>query len=314
MIRTCLVVNPRSAGGATASRVAGLERAAREELGQVEVRLTEGPGHATELTSRALAEGFGRVIAVGGDGTANEVVNGFFAGDRPLAPAASFALVHAGTGGDLVKTLRVPRDPREAFRKIARHEPLPTDVLHHTLRGHDGGVVERLGINVTGFGINGAVVETANRSRKRLGGRVTFAAASVRAFARYVPAPVRITWTGPAGESGSWERELLAGFVANGQYCGGGMWVGKGGSMHDGVADLLLVPRLPLHRAISGSPRLFSGTLENVKEVSRNRACAVSAFADPARRVLIDIDGEQPGLLPMDVRVLPKVLLVSSFR
>ncbi|MCA9568246.1 MAG: hypothetical protein KC656_10400 [Myxococcales bacterium] len=314
MTRTCLIVNPRSGGGSTERRLEELRAAAAAELGPVELLTTRGPGDATDLTRRALAEGFGRLIAVGGDGTANEVVNGFFDGDLALAPAASFALVHAGTGGDLVKTLRVPSDPREAFRGIGRRSPVPTDVLHHRFAGHDGSPTERIGINVTGFGLNGKVVERANRSSKRFGGRLTFLGATIASIASYRPVPVAISWMGPDGDEGRWEGPLSSAFVANGEYCGGGMWVGRGGSMHDGCADLTLLPPLPLHRMISGGPRLFSGTIENVKEVSRNLIVRMDAVVASGNSVLIDIDGEQPGLLPITIRVLPKALLVTSFR
>jgi diacylglycerol kinase family enzyme len=252
------------------------------------------------------------VVAVGGDGTANEVVNGLFDGDRPTRPDVVFGLVPAGTGGDLARTLRVPRDPRAAFRQILALPPVACDVLSVTCTRADGGPVHRIGVNVTGFGLNGEVVARANRSAKRFGGRLTFLSATVAAFARYRPPRVTVRFTAGDGAHGEWSGPLSSAFVANAQYCGGGMWVGRGGSLRDGLAELTLVPEMSMHRAILQGPRLFSGTLGSVKEVSRNTVSTVDAIAEEATPVLVDVDGEQPGLLPASIRVLRKVLLIAG--
>ncbi len=312
MSATWVIVNPRSGGGGTERRLAALRDAAVRALGPVEWRVTERPRHATALAAEACRAGAARVIAVGGDGTANEVVNGMFDGERPLRDDVVFGLVSAGTGGDLARTLEVPRDQAEAFARVRERAPVACDVLAVQCTGEDGAPVHRIGVNVTGFGLNGEVVARANRSAKRFGGRVTFLAATVASFVRYRPPLVGVRWVGADGASGAWEGRLSSAFVANAQYCGGGMWVGRGGSMRDGLADLLLVPELPPLRAIVQGPRLFSGTLGDVKEVSRSSVFRVEAIAVDGNRVLVDVDGEQPGLLPLSVRVLPKTLLIAG--
>lgn len=312
MIRTCLIANPRSGAGGTGRRLDALRRAADAELGaDWELWQTEGPGHASELARRAALAGFGRVVAVGGDGTASEVVDGLFDDDRPVRPVV-FGLVHAGTGGDLRKTLNVPADPREALAVLRTAAPRPTDVLWTSLVGPDGARRVRRCINVAGFGMNGEVVERANRSSKRWGGRWTFLEATARTVATYRPSPVRISWEDADGGQGEWVGPLASAFVANGQYCGGGMWVGRGGSMQDGLADLTILPELPLLRMILGTPRLFRGTIENVKGVSRHRVRRIAAIAEGESEIRVDIDGEQPGVLPIEMRVLPGALDVAA--
>lgn len=306
-----VILNPRSAGGGTERRIRELRAAAEQALGRFELRITEGPGHATALAREAARAGAARVIAVGGDGTANEVVNGLFDGEAPIRPDVVLGLVPAGTGGDLARTLRAPRDPRAAFERIRSLAPVACDVLSVNCSDPDGRPVHRIGVNVTGFGLNGEVVARANRSAKRFGGRVTFLAATAAAFARYRPPRVTVRWTGGDGARGEWTGALSSAFVANAQYCGGGMWVGRGGSMRDGLAELTLVPEMRVLRAILQGPRLFSGTLGDVKEVSRNTVSSLDAFAVEGIPVLVDVDGEQPGLLPVSVRVLRKALLIA---
>jgi diacylglycerol kinase (ATP) len=309
---TWVIVNPKSGGGGTEIRLAALQTAATRVFGAVSWRVTAHPGHATDLAREACAAGATRIVAVGGDGTANEVVNGLFDGERPLRPSVVFGLVSSGTGGDLARTLRIPRDPEEAFQRVRDLPPVACDVLSVTCTAPDGSAVRRLGINVVGFGLNGEVVARANRSSKRFGGRVTFLAATIASFLEYRPPRVQVRWTDDRGGTGTWEGRLSTVFVANAQYCGGGMWVGRGGSMHDGAADLLVVPELPILRAIIQGRRLFSGTLGDVKEVSRTRVVQVEALADSETQVRMDVDGEQPGLLPVSIDVLRKVLLIAG--
>lgn len=306
--RYALIANPRSAGGRTGARLGEITQAA-SVLGDFEVLLTEGVGHATVLAREAVDRGFDRIIAVGGDGTLNEVVCGLFDGKKLRRDGIGFSIISAGTGGDFIKSLGLPTDPHEAFRALAIAKPRPIDVLHLSFTGHDGSTVERIGVNVTGFGVNGEVVERANRSSKRWGGRATFLAATVQSIRSYTPERVRVSFSGPGGD-GEWEGDLSAGFIANGHFCGGGMWVGRGGLLDDGLAELTLVPALPAPRMLLGVPRLLTGQLERVKGVSRNQVHTVSVHAEKTMKVRIDVDGEQPGFLPIQASVLHKSVLV----
>ncbi|MFT4622901.1 MAG: diacylglycerol kinase (ATP), partial [Myxococcota bacterium] len=174
----CFVVNPRSAGGRTAARLNELEREVARRFSNATVQLTRGPGDAEARARDAVRDGASVVVAVGGDGTASEVVNGL-AG----APSATvFAVLPAGTGCDLVRTLEMPRDLGACLDVIASAPARPVDVVE-VQATTPGGVVKRRCINVAGFGVNGEVVARANRSRKLLGGKLTFLLSTARAMA-----------------------------------------------------------------------------------------------------------------------------------
>ena len=113
------------------------------------------------------------------------------------------------------------------------------------------------------------------------------------------------------GEGLEWRGALTSAFVANGGYCGGGMWVGRGGDLSDGLVEVTLVPDLPTHRAILATPHLYRGTASNVKEVSSAKISKLEAEALDGAIVLLDLDGEQPGRLPVSVDVIPRTLLVA---
>jgi diacylglycerol kinase family enzyme len=308
---TVFIVNPRSAGGATASRLPELRKAADGVLTQVRFLETKAQGHASELARQAVNDGAGCVVAVGGDGTANEVVNGLFEERRPISDDVIFGVVPAGTGSDLIKTLGIPKDLEGALSVLATGEIRKSDVmLAQVTDPRNGALVARVGINVIGVGMAGDVVRRANLSSKRFGGTATFLGATLRSMVRYRPPTVRLTWDGP--EPGSWVGQLANGWLANGQFCGGGMWVGRGASMQDGLMDLTIIPDLPTIRMIAASPRLFLGTMAKTKGVLTCRVRSLRADHVEGDAALVDVDGEQPGILPGNVEVLPKTLHVCG--
>jgi len=311
--RLCLIANPRSAAGATGRQLPAIERAADQSFAHWELRTTQAMGHATELARQAVDDGFDVVVAVGGDGTANEVVNGLFEGETPLNPEVVFSVIPAGTGSDLVKTLGMPRDYAQALRVIATAEARPTDAVSVSCTDAESGApIHRIGFNVIGFGLNGVVVAQVNAGSKKLGGRLTFMAATARALVGFTPSRVAIDYTDSAGQAGAWEGDLSTAMLANGQYCGGGMWMGRGSKMDDGLLALTVIPHLPLRRTLFSSFRLFTGTISDVKGVSSASVSRLSARVLNGPEVLVDVDGEQPGVLPVNARVLSKAVLVRG--
>src|SRR5262249_26868515 len=142
-----------------------------EVLGGFDVELTTEPGHATTLTREALKSGAELVVAIGGDGTINEVVNGFFDGVRAVAPGAALAILPVGTGGDFIRTLGVPRDLEAAAHALSSAGERAIDVGRLTYIDEGGARAARHFINIASFGMGGLVDRYVNRSSKALGGK-----------------------------------------------------------------------------------------------------------------------------------------------
>ena len=136
--RTVVIVNPRSQGGQAGKDWPYLAERIRRSVAFDEA-LTRAPGDATRLAREALRGGAERVIALGGDGTINEVVNGFFEDGAPIAPHAAMGLVPYGTGGDFRKTVRVPKDLDDAVAILAADRRRTIDVGRLDLTTADGG-------------------------------------------------------------------------------------------------------------------------------------------------------------------------------
>jgi len=306
-----VVFNPE-AGGGRADRFRGLLRSALDDhpttIHWVE---TDYDGHAESLV-RQWRGGIDRVVAVGGDGTVHGVVNGLFDLEAEIAPSpVALGLVHLGTGGDFARGLDLPRHWRDQLDLALTGRSFPIDLLLVELEGLGGATRRRLCVNVAGAGMNGRVVELANESAKEWGGLATFAWATIRAVVERRIVPATVVWTDPEGHSREWTGRLAASFFANGPYCGNGMLLGRGGDLADGRLDFTIVPELPALKMLVNVPRLYNGTIDRVPEVVRGRASAITVSSDDAS-VMVDLDGEVAGRLPLKIRVISKVLRVAA--
>jgi diacylglycerol kinase (ATP) len=299
--RPLVIVNPAARNGAVGRQWEGLA-AKLAGLGiDAETVHTQRPGHATELVRSSLRGGPRLVVAVGGDGTVNEVVNGFFDGGETVAPDAELAVVPIGTGRDGVRTYGISGKPERALLLIADGATRTIDLGRATYTAHAGGEESRLFLNIASCGLSGAVAERANRTSKRLGGTPAFLWATIATFARWRNVPFMITIDGE-------QRELVANntIVANGRYFGGGMHIAPDAKSDDGQLDAIVfgdVGRLDLALNMH---RLYRGTILRHPKASHRLARDVRV--EPARALPIEVDGEQPGVTPVRFQVVPAAL------
>lgn len=276
----------------------------RQALGGYTLLLTESPGHATELVRKALREGHDRIISVGGDGTHNEVVNGFFEDDSLLNPEASLAIVPAGTGSDLARTLLLPRGV-DALPYVVDARYMRVDVGRVRYTTPDGEQDVRHFINIADFGAGGEVVKRVNRSSKFFGGFLSFLWGSISTLALYENREIQIEIDG-VEMSGRINNVM----VANGQYYGGGMHVAPHARLDSRAFDVYVIGDVGKAEAVINLPKLYRGRLlRKPDKVRYFRASRV--FADSSQEVLLNLDGEQPGRLPVSIQLLPSVLKVA---
>lgn len=300
--RLTVIANPRAGGGRAGAARATIEAAVDRAFEHGRVLWTEGPGHASELARTAAAES-DIIAALGGDGTCSEVVNGLFVGREPVRPSVIFSVLPFGTGGDLVRSLEVPRRIEDALWIASTGVTLPLDVGH--VRWPDG--KERVFINVLGLGVNAEVCHIANRSKKRLGGQVTFVSSIFSALASFEPVEAHWSWDGPDGP-GERTLQTLAAFCANGHYCGAGLWVGRGGTMNDGCFDLTVLPPLSLGGALRRLPAAYSGHLDQMPGAFRVRASQVTLHTN----LPVEADGEPQSPGPLTVTIIQRSLQVRA--
>lgn len=304
-----IIVNPRSADGQVARRWSAIEAKLRRALGDVEIRHTAAPGHATSICRDALLRGVRDVLVLGGDGTLSEAVSGYFRDGQPIDARASIGLLPYGTGGDFRRTIELPEDLDEAARRLAHSSTKRIDVgrLHFTRE--DGGPAERYFVNIASFGIGGLVDRIVNRDYKplgrMLGGRAAFLAGTVHALTRYRNQRVRLRLDG--GDATGVTINNVA--VCNGKFFGGGMKVAPDARIDDGRFDVVVFGDLRLRDIIAQGRHLYRGTHLGLEHVHHAHASRVEAEPVDRQDILLDVDGEQPGRLPATFEVLPGSLL-----
>ncbi|HUJ58788.1 MAG TPA: diacylglycerol kinase family protein [Kofleriaceae bacterium] len=304
--RTVIVVNPKSQSGKLGKRWPELA----DTIGRAfpfDAVMTRGPGDATRLAREALRGGAERVVAIGGDGTINEVVNGFFddAG-APLKPGAAFGLIPYGTGGDFRRTMNIPIATVDAAAVIAVDHRRTIDLGKLELTTHDGKRARRLFANIASFGVSGVVDRLVNESNKRLG-RLSFALATARATWKYSNQRVQLVFDDNPNDRVEATINTVA--IANGRYFGGAMMVAPNAEVDDGLFDVIALGDFSFGDVLKSGRRLYKGTHLSMDKVTERRARVVEAEAiDPQAVVELDVDGECPGRLPARFEILAGAL------
>jgi len=302
--RLFVVANPVAAGGSVGTEWDDIASTIRSVLGPFAWAKTERPGHAVELVRAALSDGYDIIGSLGGDGTHNEVVNGFFQDGQPIRPGAALALLPFGTGGDFRKTLGLTGELVQSVLRLARGESSPCDVGHLRFVNNAGELAERYFINITSFGLGGLVDKKVNESSKVFGGKVSFLLGSVRALAEFVPRKIRLTVDGATSEV-----VINNVAVANGRYFGGGMKIAPHAELDDGLFDVVILRPQEFSELLSNAIKLYEGRHFESAAVSLLRGKVV--HAEPAQEgdhILLDVDGEAPGRLPTTFTILPKAI------
>jgi diacylglycerol kinase (ATP) len=321
-----LIVNPRSGARRDAPALAHVLAAVEASLGDVVVRYTARPGHARELAAEGAREGYPLIVAVGGDGTFSEVVNGVLtaqnapgAGEPPNAaetPCAGPAvgLVDVGTGGDFRRSLGVGPGYRQCLDAIALGRERLVDVGRASFVGTDGIPTQQYFVNVLSAGLGGLVDRYVASAPAFLGGRGAYYLASLRAVVagRERPILARVTWQGETREE-TIPAYLIA--ICNGRWFGGGMDIAPMALVDDGRLEVLTITERSRVYLAAKIRKVYPGDHLDEPTVhhfpcERIELRLVDETAE--RHFLLDVDGDYLGSLPLVVEVLPKRLRVRA--
>jgi diacylglycerol kinase (ATP) len=293
------IVNPSSGAGKAGRDWAAVEGWLPTTGMHFESALTTRAGEATEIAQRAVRESRPLVVAVGGDGTLNEVVNGFFRNSAPIPTSTKLAMVPLGTGGDFRRTLRIPLDPRAAVDVIRTGLVRRLDAGCVTYQANDGTTAVRHFINIASAGYSADVAHRVNKGNKRLGA-ASFTINALSALMTWKNKPMTVVVD---GETHSLIAQQVA--VANCQYYGGGMRMAPAASPTDGVFDIVLVGNAGKVETIRGIGDVRTGKhLDQHNPNIQLRYGKRISITSP-ERVRIELDGEQPGFLPALFEIQP---------
>jgi diacylglycerol kinase (ATP) len=296
-----LIVNPAAANGAVGKNWPRMRDFLQAEGASFDAVLTEEPGHATQLARQALDDGFRTIVAVGGDGTVNEVVNGLVV-EGSVAPEVVLGIIPWGTGADFARMLGISRDYMEACRHLLRCEPRPVDLGEVTCV-REGREVERYFINAAGLGFDGEVADLVNRFPKALGGTITYLTCLLIGLVTYRNKNVEFSFDGQHVRG-----RVNSVVVCNGCYFGGGMFIAPGAAFDDGLFYVVILGNLNKLEVVMNVPRVYKGTHLTHPKVSHFSAKEVHVEA--RERMFLQAEGELIGEAPATFRIIPRALNV----
>jgi diacylglycerol kinase (ATP) len=298
-----LIVNPSSGNGQVGKNLPELLGELDRHGLEHDVVETAGPRDATVAARTALDEGLRYLVAVGGDGTVQEVVNGMFDGTTPVAGDAVLGVAAYGSGCDFVRTFGLDRKPDVIAKHLATDVTMDVDVGVARFHNADGVEEERLWVNIAEAGWGADVVAFAARMPRWIG-RVRYllaAYAAIRAAKRQ-ETTVRLANTETTAP-------LVNLVVANGQFFGGGMWVAPRALPDDGRFNVQLFTG-PRSQVFLLTTKIYRGEHIPHPDISEQHSPSVSL--DPPEPMRVEADGEVLGYTPAEFRLLPRALRLKT--
>ena len=300
-MRTLIVVNPAAGHGRGEKCFRRLESHLLKGIPGLEVRFSEYPGHAVELGRRAAEDEIPRILCLGGDGTAFEVINGLYAERRP-ARHAEIGLIPAGTGNSFLRDFGVT-SAEQALENILAGRRHTVDLIEFEYQSR-GRTERRFSLNILGVGLIADILKLTNE-RLKIFGSLGYSLAVLLRLAKGMDNRIDIEADGRA-----WSIRDSALVISNSKFTGGKMMIAPPADASDGRADLVVFREVNRREIIDIFRRVFSGTHVKHPKVEISSAAEISIRGTPP--LMIMADGELLGETPLRAKVMPRELTILA--
>lgn len=296
------IINPSSGNGKTEQRwktVKAQLKQAGIALGEV---YTSNQGEGIALTRSVLEDGYKKIIAVGGDGTLNEVLNGLMEEDKPFVENIELAVLGHGTGSDFRRSLQTDKNIHSFITSLKNTRPQLIDIGKVIYQNREQELETRYFINASNLGIGTEVVNRVNQRAKMFGSKLTYVIGLMSTLFQYNNIKISMKLD---------DKEIVEGtfcavMICNGQYIGGGMHIAPHAELNDGLFEVIVVKDISKQKLIAKFPLLYSGRHINLPEIAVYQCRSISVVTTDS--TVLETDGEIIGSLPHEFRILPKCL------
>ncbi len=272
---------------------------------QLAIYETQHENHAAELTQQALIAHCDYIIAVGGDGTLNEVVNGYMSAGKDLKMNRCLGVLPWGTGNDFVRSLGIDRSTEQLYKLIDSKAVSEIDIGVMEFEHAEDKKYTRYFDNIADLGIGAEVVARVNgvHLRKRiLGGTLVFFFTALRTFFTYKHKQITVI-----GDDFKWSGSILALVVANGRFFGSGLGIAPDAKINDGSFEVVIFGDLSVIDYLKHYGKIRKSKKLNLDEVNYLRTKALQIETDLSD-VAVEADGEVSGTAPVTMRCLHRAL------
>jgi len=284
----------------TAKRKERVKKNLRENLSVHEVNFLETTfaGEAVELAQKAIEGGTNYLIAVGGDGSVNEVVNGCMKCDAELLRNVTVGVYPYGSGNDFVKSLGVTKDIAQLNELINNDRTSKVDIGKVDYVGLNDQAATRHYMNIMDVGIGGDVTELLSRSSRFMGAQFNYHKAILQSFLTYKPVEVSLK-----SDDFSWKGQALSLIMANGRFFANGMCIAPQASISDGMVQLVIMGKVSVWDYIKNMSKVKRGEIIDDPEITYVKVNSCSIDAQP-KTCPIDMDGEFIGYAPLNLTII----------
>lgn len=274
----------------------------KSKLGSFDHAFTTQPGNATEIAEQALsAKKYSTVVVLGGDGTLNEVVNGFMATSPEIRDRVALGIIPFGSGGDFARTVGMPRRFKNALDALLSAKAQRIDV--GMAEFSDVNFPKRYFVNIANAGVVASVMLKVNHISRSWPALWRYLMGSIKGFNAFENVLTRISFdNGPAREI-----HLTDLLVANGRYFGRGMQPAPNANLQDGLFDVLIFKNASLGVFLKNLPRLYRGKISGSSashETLRCKSVRVEVL-DSKKTLPIEMDGENHGIGNVMFQIVP---------
>lgn len=296
------IVNPNSGKGRTKKNWPNLYQRLRHSDVDIEYEYTSRPEEGAVLAEQAQINGFRKIIAVGGDGTVNEVLNGLFNDNRLIHEDTKFAILEHGTGSDFVRSFQQKKGIDNFIKLLRRNKTERVDIGRIDYTSGQGDDKTRYFVNALNIGIGAEVVERVNNRNKALSSKLSYFTGTISTLLNFKRVDVMCT----LGNGERIEDRFSGIVICNGRYIGGGMHIAPQAQISDGRFDVVFIKDISNLKLFTKFPTIYFGKHINLPEIAIYQTEKLTLHTK--ENSLLEADGEIVGFTPFECQIVPKAL------
>lgn len=302
--RWLIIINPAAGNGKAQKQWPKIESLLQEYGYSYSVQFTRRKGHATQLAEDFILKGFRQILAIGGDGTNNEVINGILNQDTTASTEITYTLLPIGTGNDWVKTHGISRK-LETFAERLKKGNIKYQDVGLVKYQKEGKTHQRYFANLAGLAYDAYIVKETENNKRILSNKLLFFAYLFKCLFQYKLQSATVFYNGQKEE-----HQFYSINVGICKFSGGGINIAPHAIPDNGQFALTLIKKISKLKILFNTPRLYNGTIGKIKEVSLHESQSIRIESKDVKPLLLEVDGELIGEAPAEFTIIPKALKI----